>query len=107
MHFSKLFKIKEEKVEKIRDWFAQLSGLRRAEAIATFGYENITREAFVIFKGTDGNQYVTGFNEITENATEPGPSDKTVSINLEHKAIMRECLEPISESGEVLMDLNV
>ncbi len=102
MYFSRIWKIKEGKLDTFKSWMNQLSATRRDEAIATFAHEHITREIFVLFKGNDGNYYVIGLNEATEF---PKQGDPSVPINEEHKAIRQECLEPITERGEVLLDL--
>ncbi len=102
MHFSRIFKVKEGKLEKFKDWMHQLSTSRREEAIATFAHERITREVFVLFQGADGSHYVVGLNEASDT---PGESDPSAPINQEHTAIKEECLESFSKSGEVLMDL--
>jgi len=104
MHFSKIFKVKEGKLETLKDWFSEISTIRKDEAIATFAFEGVTREVFVLFEGKEGNHYVLGFNEAVGI---PGPSDPSVAINQEHTAIKKECLEPISNSGEILMDLSI
>ena len=85
-------------------WMKQLSTTRRDEAIATFAHEQITREIFTLFKGIDGNYYVIGLNEAD---TTPGKSDSSAPINQEHAAIKKECLETVSERGEVLLDLSI
>ena len=106
LHFSRLFKVKEGKVETIKNWLTTLNTARKDEAIATFAYEGVTREVFVLFTGVDGQYYIAGFNETTGGT--PGPSDKSVPINQEHTSIMKECLEPLSMNrGEVLMDLHI
>src|SRR6266481_3139595 len=99
MRFSKLLKVKEGKLDRVKEWMDTLGGARRQEAIDTFDYEDVTREVFTLFKGHDGNYYVIGLNEVGVN---PRPSDKSVKINQEHSAFKSECLEPISENGEVL-----
>jgi len=104
MHFSKIFRVKEGKLETLKQWFDVLNGERREEAIATFAYENVTREVFVLFKGYDDHHYVIGFNE-TNGEHKMG--DPNIQINQEHKRIREECLERISENGEVLLDLRV
>ena len=104
MYFSRIFKVKEGKLENIKDWFNQLSTSRKEEAVATFQYEGVTREVFVLFKGNDGNHYVIGFNEALDV---PKKSDPSVLINQQHTAIKQECLEPISDRGETLMDLSL
>lgn len=102
MRFSKLFRVKEGKLERVRDWMNELSTSRQEEALGTFEYENVTREVVAIFKGNDGHHYLIGLNEVTEPSR---TADPTVSINQEHSKFKKECLEPISEKGEVLFDL--
>lgn len=106
MYFSRIFKVKEGKLDKLKEWFNILDSERREEAISTFSFEKVTREVFVLFKGNSGDYYVIGLNE-TEDGNEPGPSDPNVKINIEHKEVKRECLESISENGEILMDLKI
>ena len=103
MHFSKLFKVKEGKLETLTNWFEMLSGVRKEEAIATFEYENVSREVFVVFRGHDGCHYVIGLNEVTGKRRKGDPK---VKINQEHRKIIEECLEPISENGYVVLDLS-
>lgn len=102
MYFSKLFKIKDGKLEVFRDWMDQLGTARRDEALATFAFEHVSREIFVLFRGLDNTHFVIGLNEA--NGT-PGESDASLPINQQHAAIKKECLEVISEPGEILLDL--
>lgn len=81
-----------------------LGGDRREEALATFEYENVRREVFVLFKGYNDENYVIGYNEVNG---EPQSGDGAVKINQEHSRVREECLEPISERGEVLLDLKL
>ena len=102
LHFSRIFKIKAGKLDAFKKWMNELSTVRKEEAIATFAYEHVTREIFALFKGTDGTHYAIGMNEASENYR---PGDPNVPINQTHDAIKKECLEPITERGEVLLDL--
>jgi len=103
MHFSKLFRVKEGKVDILKQWFAVLSKERKEEAISTFKYENVEREVFVLFKGDEGEYYVIGLNE---HSGLRKTGDPTVKINQEHTRILVECLEKISDNGEMLLDLS-
>lgn len=103
MQFSKLFKVKEGKLDTLREWFTVLAGERKEEALATFEDEHVTREIFVHFRGNDGTDYVIAANE-AEGEIERG--DRTVPINAEHNQIKAECLEPISDVGAILVDLH-
>jgi hypothetical protein len=103
LYFSMLWKIKAGKLDVFRDWMNQLKDVRREEALATFGHESITREVFVLFSDSEGNHYVLGFNEASISPKSP---DLSIPINVEHKKIKEECLEPITDPGEVLLDLS-
>lgn len=104
MHFSKIFRVKEGKLETLKRWFEVLSNERKDEAVATFEYENVSREVFALFKGHDGFDYVIGLNEVTGEHKKGDPS---VKINQEHRAVLEDCLERISDNGEVLLDLSL
>lgn len=102
MHFSKIFRVREGKLDTLKEWFDVLSNERKEEAIATFAYENVTRETFALFKGNNGQHYVIGLNEVSGQHRK---GDSEVKINQEHTKVRQECLEPISENGEILLDL--
>jgi hypothetical protein len=104
MRFSKLFKVREGKLDTLKNWFEVLSGDRKDEAVATFEYENVSREVFVLFQEQEGDHYVIGLNEVTG---EHKKGDPEVKINQEHTKILKECLEPVSERGEILLDLGI
>jgi hypothetical protein len=104
MRFSKIFKVKEGKLDDLKQWFGVLSGERKEEAIATFEYENVSREVFALFQDEDGFHYVVGLNEVVG---EPKKGDPEVKINQEHTKILKDCLEPISDNGKVLLDLSI
>lgn len=96
--------MKEGKLDTLKEWFKVLSEERKEEAVATFAYENVEREVFVLFKGNDGESYVIGFNEVNG---EHKKGDPDVKINQEHKRIRLECFEPISENGEIMLDVSI
>jgi hypothetical protein len=104
MHFSKVFRVKEGKLDELKNWFNLLGNERKEEAIATFSYENVEREVFVLFKGDGGQDYVIGLNEVNGELKKGDPE---VKINQEHRKVLEECLERISDNGEVLLDLSV
>jgi len=104
MHFSKIFRVKEGKLDMVRQWFQVLTTDRKEEALATFAHENINREVFVLFKGSDGHDYIIGVNEVIG---EHRKGDKEVTINQDHEKIKHECLEPFSGGGEIILDLQV
>lgn len=58
----------------------QLNTRRREEAIATFAYERITREVFVLFQRADGTSYVIGLNEASDVPEKSDPSEPIKSM---------------------------
>lgn len=104
MQFSKLYKVKEGKIDILKQWFTILSNERKKEAIDTFAHEHITREIFIMFNGNDGHSYVLGCNETDGNMKK---GDQTVPINQDHAKVKRECLESISEPGKIVLDLDI
>ena len=103
LFFSKLFRVKEGKLERVKEWMSILSSSRRKEAIETFEYENVKREVVVVFQGDDGSHYLIGLNEASSDYR---AGDPDVSINQEHSEFKKECLEPVSKNGQVLLDLS-
>lgn len=104
MYFGKILKVKRGELDKVKDWFNEISTTRREEAVLTFSSEGVTREVFSLFKGIDGDYYVIGLNEAESI---PKKGDASVAINQEHRIIMTECFEPFTEKGEILLDLSV
>lgn len=102
MQISKIFRVKEGKLDELKKWFSVLGNERKEEAIATFSYENVEREVFVLFKGSDGQDYLIGLNEVNGELKKGDPE---VRINQEHRKVMAECLERISDNGKVVLDL--
>lgn len=102
MRFSKLFRVREGKLNRVREWMNELNTSRREEALGTFEYENVTREVVALFEGNDGHYYLIGLNEVNEPSR---TADPTVPINQEHSQFKKECLEPITDRGQILLDL--
>ncbi|HTU12437.1 MAG TPA: DUF6176 family protein [Allosphingosinicella sp.] len=102
MYPSRLYMVKQGMLQEVQDWMLTLSTVRREEALATFQYEDVDREIFVLFRGFGGEYYAFGFN-LAGEAYRPGDPD--VLINREHLAMKKACLEPISAKGEVFLDL--
>ena len=95
----RVYKVKEGKLDKLRDWTNKLSGVYRKEVLESLREEMVEREFIAIFEMND-NYYVFGFMD-----GECLPATDT-DLNRSHKDIMKECLEPVS-GAEVLYDLKV
>jgi len=96
IHF---YKIKEGKKDTFKEWCIKLNTTLRNEAIDTLREENATREGFKLFE-INGEYYAMGYME-GENII---PSNQERSINIEHRKIMKECIEK-QIKGEDLYDL--
>lgn len=103
LYFSKIFKIREGKLDRVKEWMHELSGPRKQEAEDTFVFENVNREVVAIFEGEDGSSYLIGLNEANADYKS---GDLSVKINQEHASFKKECLEPITKKGEVVLDLS-
>ena len=84
-----LFKIKEGKLEKWREWCHLLMTQYKDEAIETLKEEDVTYEAFSIFP-IQGQYYAVAMVE-----GEMKPTNMERELNQRHKAIKKECLERI------------
>ncbi len=86
-----LFKIKEGKVAKWRDWCRLLETTYKNEAIESLKEEGMSYEAFFIF--TIGDDFYTiGIGEGKEL-----PANMDRELNQKHRATKRECLEKVGE----------
>lgn len=103
LYFSKLFRIKQGKLEIFTDWLNTINGPLKEEALTTLTQERVTRETYVLFRNKNQDiYYVVGLNEALDT---PLDSDPNISINQKHKQIKSECLEPISNPGEIILNL--
>jgi len=84
-----LFKIKEGKLKKWREWCRLLMTKYKNEAIETLKEEGITHEAFLIFP-INGHYYTVAMIE-----GETRPTNMERELNQKHKAVKKECLERI------------
>lgn len=91
-----LFPIKEGKRQLLSSWLTLLNSSRRTEAEASLVRENVTRELASIFT-LYGSDYLLG---IMIADGEILPADPSLSINREHRAMLKECLE-ISQKLEL------
>lgn len=93
-----LFKVKPDKLETWQEWAATLK-TRESEVLETLKEENCTRELGVLF--------TVGYEHYVYMAMEFDgpelPSNQDVELNRQHRAKLKECLEPVAK-GEVLYD---
>jgi len=85
-----LGKIKEGKEKKLRAWAQELQTRRRAEALETLRAENIYEETMRIVE-LEGAKYCLMF--VDSRNKKLLPSDPSVPINVEHRAIIKDCIE--------------
>jgi hypothetical protein len=98
---SSIYKIKSGKVNIWKNWCKKLSTEYKNEALETLKEEHILEEVFVMFE-IDGIFYTIG-QVFSKGETKSFPSDKSRSINKEHREKMDECLEKLPDSSVSLL----
>ena len=93
-------KIREGKVEALREWSKQLSTTRLDEARSSLAVENVSRE-FAYVAHINGEYFFIAY---MESIGEIAPADMTMPVNQEHVKVLKECLE-IPQKGELLYDI--
>ena len=93
-----LGKIKEGKEEKLRAWARELQGHRKAEALETLKHENIYEETMRIID-LEGQKYCLMFADSRDK--ELLPSDPSIPLNREHRAVIKDCIEKWIEGEEI------
>lgn len=91
------------KLERLRDWCAQLMGPRKREAEESLRREGVTREnAFLVTIG--GKPYVI---HVVESGDVPKPADLSLPVNVEHRRVNREVMDLGSRvKAELLYDIS-
>ncbi len=84
-----LFKIKEGKLEKWREWGKLLTTTHKEEAIDTLKEEGLSYEGFCVFE-IEGKHYTIAIIEGEEK-----PTNMERELNQKHREIKKECLEKI------------
>lgn len=84
----KLFKVKPDKLEKLKAWSEKLQA-RKEEVLATLEYENVSTETLVTFAVAE-EWFCMGMQELSG---EHRKADMTVELNKEHFAVLEDCLE--------------
>lgn len=90
-----LFRIKEGKLEKWKEWGNLLMTKYKEEAIETLQEEGLIYEGFCIFE-VDGQYYTLGMVEGEEK-----PTNMERELNIKHRAMKKECLEKMGSVEEV------
>ncbi|GEM_PF-1111698 len=98
-----IFEIKHGKVEKLKRWYQKLDSIRRDEALESIRREGVKRK-FATIVQLNEKYYDIGFSEVS-NGAKVLPADQSMSVNLEHRAIMEDCLVTPPFKGELLYDL--
>jgi Family of unknown function (DUF6176) len=89
------FRVRPEKVGRLREWMDELSR-RRDEVLETFAKETVRHEVGYLFETTDGPilLYVVEAEDLQQAAR--AVEENPLPIDLEHRNVMREVLgEPI------------
>jgi len=94
-------KIRDNKLDKLKQWASIISFDRKAEAIASILAENVERE-FAFIAQIEGSHYFIGYMESSGNII---PADMNLPINKDHVAVLKECLE-MPVIGEKIYDIS-
>jgi len=92
-----LIEIKDDK--PFKEWATQIMSTRRQEAIDSLEYEGVDQET-VFFIELEGRKYLAFYLE----GERLDPSDKTVQINKDHRAVM-DAIRIRRKDGELLYNL--
>ena len=95
----RIYKLKPHKENILREWSRRLMTDLRPEAVASMREENCTREYFYLF--CIGDTYYFAANMEGDNII---AASESLDINVQHKAILRECVEEKIEL-ETLYDI--
>jgi hypothetical protein len=96
MNIGKLYKIKDGKLEDWRTWCQKLQLGLRGQATATLSEEAVLFEVFTNFQLLN-TWYALGLT-IEDSSKIVGKPDMSNPINIEHRRIKKDCLEPVTES---------
>ncbi len=102
--FSRIFKVRPDKVARVRAWMQELSSARQSEALETLAQENLSRETYALFVDDENTHYLIG---MTIGAGRQLPANQELEINQQHSTFKKECLVAFSKTGEILLDLKV
>lgn len=89
---TKYFKVKDGKLDLWRSWCSLLSTTLKEQAIATLREENCLMERMVLLDS--GLILAEG-----EYSGEKKPADMTVPLNVVHRELFLECLDPAESDG--------
>lgn len=90
--YSKLYKVKEGKVDAWREWGRELVSKNKDVAIKTLELENVIDEAFFLFE-IEGCFYSFAYMIVDEEFSPITDHP----LNKLHKQKIKECLEPFCE----------
>ena len=85
-------RVRPEKEERLRAWFAEL--MRRPDEVReTFVQETMRHEVAYILPGADGPVLVYAMEAEDHDHARQAVRASTLPIDLEHRAVMKECLD--------------
>ncbi|WP_066583408.1 DUF6176 family protein [Cellulomonas timonensis] len=92
--------------QRLRDWFAEVQGPRRAEAEATLIEEGIDHETAALIDTGDGLLLVYAMQSEDFERARKVAYASTLPIDEEHRANLRACLLPFDDADlDVVLDL--
>jgi len=93
-----------EHVELLRDWFAEVDGPRRAEALATLEDETVSQEFVALVECGGAHLLIYAMLVDDPERARRAAQDSTHPVDAQHRRVMQTALgEPMAV--EVLLDL--
>ena len=97
----RFFRIKPEKVDRLRAWMEELSR-RHDEVLETFAQETVQQEAAWLMETAEGTILVYAIEADDLDQARRAFEEKPLPIDLEHRAVMDEVIEVPIELEQLL-----
>jgi hypothetical protein len=97
----RFFRVKPDKIERLRDWMEELHR-RRDEVLETFAQESVRQEAAWLMETAEGTILVYAIEAEDLEQAQRAVEEKPLPIDLEHRAAMDEVIEVPIELEQLL-----
>ena len=97
----RFFRVKPDKIDRLRDWMEELHR-RRDEVLETFAQETVRQEAAWLMETAEGTILVYAIEAEDVEQAQRAVEEKPLPIDLEHRAVMDEVIEVPIELEQLL-----
>ncbi|MEU9833369.1 DUF6176 family protein [Streptosporangium sp. NPDC048047] len=97
-------KVRPEQVDRLRAWFAELSGPRRGELLATFVDEGVRHETVLLVPTSDGPLMVYVMEEEDPERSIAAFRASAHPVDADHRAVLSAAFMGVA-GHEVLLDV--